>query len=86
MEYDFDMEDYPCPKCGAYEVRSRSCDVIGCDDGFCDEYDDDPINFAPGEELTICEECLGTGILRWCAKCGCDITQHEYLKNEEPTP
>lgn len=80
MTYDDDCEheDNPCPKCGEYEVRSRCCDVINCDDGYCDEHDDDPINFGPGEEFTMCRECYGTGHLRWCSKCGCDIGWKAY--------
>jgi hypothetical protein len=84
-DYDDDIQydDSPCPECGEYEVRSRDCYEITCDDGWCDEYEDDPINFAPGEEYTMCHECLGTGVLRWCAKCGCDITRREYFERNK---
>ncbi len=77
MDYDDDtqQEDEPCPKCGEYKVMSRYCDAINCDDGYCDEHDDDPINFGPGEEFTICHECYGTGLLRWCSGCGLDINR-----------
>ena len=75
-EYDDDSEADlyedlpPCPKFGSFETRSRHCQAWPCDDGYCDEYEDDPINYAPGEVLTLCRECWGTGIERWCAKCG----------------
>lgn len=67
-----------CPKCGEHELRSRYCDVIGCDDGYIDEHDDDPINFAPGEEYSVCQECFGTGRVRWCSKCGHDLSLAEF--------
>jgi hypothetical protein len=75
---DIQIEDEACPQCGAYEVRSRLCDQAYCDDGWCDEHESDPINFSPGEEYSMCNECLGTGILRWCSGCGFDITRYEY--------
>lgn len=78
IDDEIDLDDRPCPKCGAYEVCSRGCDEIHCDDGWCDEYEDDAINYAPGEEYTMCRECFGTGVLIWCRKCGFDITAHQY--------
>ena len=85
MCYDDDItyEDEACPRCGRHEVRSRYCDAISCDDGWCDEHDDDPINFGPGEEYSICRECWGTGKLRWCSECGLDITYAEYKRSKE---
>ena len=72
--------DTPCPNCGAHAVRSKSCEEWDCDDGWIDEHEDDPINFAPGEEYVMCDECCGTGNVTWCTKCGCDITRREYLE------
>lgn len=67
---DYDVEhEGKCPKCGHSPVHSRDC-INWCDDGYCDEHDDDPINFAPGERLVECDECKGTGIERWCPSCG----------------
>lgn len=88
MTDDYDDDDCfedlpPCPKCGSHETRSRHCSAFGCDDGYCDEADDDPINFAPGEEFSLCQECFGTGRERWCAACGCDIAAHNYHKQRE---
>ena len=83
---DIGSEEGPCPKCGEHELRSRSCGEINCDDGWCDEYEDDPINYAPGEEFTMCQECCGTGVVRWCSKCGFDVTLHEYNKRKRATP
>lgn len=68
-DYDIDF-DTPCPACGHHTTHFRHC--AECDSGFIDEHDDDPINFAPGEEFTVCQECCGHGIERWCPKCGAD--------------
>lgn len=72
-ELDYEITDEECPKCGEYDVRTRFCDSIGCEDGYRDEYDDDPINYSPGEMYSVCTECHGYGVLRWCAKCGHDL-------------
>lgn len=50
-------EDYDrrCPKCGHTPTRFRDC-LAGCDDGYFDLYEDDPINYMPGEEGEICTE------------------------------
>lgn len=69
FEDDFEIDDVGCPKCGS-ETRSRNCDALYCEDGYIDEYEEDAINFAPGEEFMRCNECFGTGIQRWCPKCG----------------
>jgi hypothetical protein len=77
LEYDID-----CPKCGQSPVHWRRCCELGCDDGFIDEYDEDPINCSPGE-LVRCESCHGTGIERWCPKCGLDLQVSEIRKARE---
>lgn len=69
---DYELDDISCPKCGHDPIRYRDCN--SCDDGYIDEYDDDPINFAPGEEVTPCQTCKGTGIQRWCPGCGLDLS------------
>lgn len=53
------------------------------DDGYIDGYEEDPINFSPGEELTVCEECKGTGFQRWCPGCGADFTD-VVLEGDRP--
>lgn len=69
MSYDIDFET-SCKKCGHDRVHYRSC-INFCNEGYHDEHDDDPINSPiPGIEYRICVECRGTGIERWCPKCG----------------
>jgi hypothetical protein len=82
-EEDFHEDLAPCPKCGSTETRSRTCSSFQCDDGYCDDYEDDPINFAPGEQFSLCQECFGTGVERWCSKCGLDISAYNYRKRLE---
>ena len=66
-----DIDDYEYDDDGPY------CDVCGCEldwehcwycggEGYFDEYDYDTINYAPGQELTPCPECHGTGNLDYC--------------------
>lgn len=45
-----------------------------CEDGWIDEYEFDPINYAEGEFQTRCRDCSGTGIERWCPGCGTDLS------------
>lgn len=71
-DYEIDS-DLDCPRCNHTPTHYRRCGVIGCDDGYFDEYDDDPINYGPGEALTRCSTCHGSGIERWCPSCGADI-------------
>lgn len=63
-----EMEDAPgsqvCPVCGA-ELEPTDCPECFGEECF-DEYDDDPINFAPGEEFYDCLLCVGSGIVWRC--------------------
>lgn len=70
---DYEIEEGPCPHCGNSIVHVRQCDGIFCEDGWIDEYNEDPINFAPGDSERECEECHGTGWQRWCPACGKDV-------------
>ena len=80
-DYEIDFET-PCPKCGHDRTHHRPC--IGfCDDGWIDEYDDDPINYMPGEEERLCLECWGTGTEWWCPECGLNIQKYNYWKENE---
>jgi DNA-directed RNA polymerase subunit RPC12/RpoP len=69
MTYEFDWEETGefCPQCGG-AFRIRSCEI--CDgEGEIDLYEEDAINFSPGE-TEYCEACSGTGIDEWCPNCG----------------
>lgn len=83
------MEDYEllyecsCPKCGHSPIHQRDCSNLMCQDGFEDEYDDDPINFYPGESIISCNECKGTGFQTWCPNCGKDLTGYEFQSDHD---
>lgn len=70
---DFE-EDYdtPCPSCRHVPTRYRDCNAIGCEDGYIDLYEDDPLWYDE-EDVEVCRECNGTGVQRWCPACGADI-------------
>jgi hypothetical protein len=82
MSDDYDFDDTACPKCGQCPTHSRHCDVIGCDDGWINQHDyDDPINFGVND-VERCDACNGTGIQRWCPKCGYDLQCGEYINGK----
>lgn len=67
-------EDYPdaqddvdefCPICGGYLEWVSCYSCFGA--GEFDLYDEDPINFSPGEEYERCEVCDGEGGYWVCA-------------------
>jgi hypothetical protein len=76
---DYMLDDGVCPDCGHAPVHWRTCSEIGCQDGWIDEYDDDPINYAPGEAYAMCATCRGTGIECWCPACGADLSGKELV-------
>lgn len=62
--------DVSCPHCGHSPIHWRDCANYCCDDGWIDMYEyDDPLWYDPGD-VERCEECRGTGIEKWCPKCG----------------
>ncbi len=66
--------DSSCMYCAHSPLHWRYCAELHCDEGSIDEYDDDPINFAPGKSMLICDECRGTGVEVWCPNCGQDLS------------
>jgi hypothetical protein len=71
---DYDFSDVACPKCGHTPTHYRECQGLFCDDGFVDEWEEDPINYMQGQEFSVCPECHGTGSEHWCPACGYDLT------------
>lgn len=84
MEDNYEWVDEACPSCG-FEgpTHGRDCDAFDCDDGYIDEYLDDPINYGPGESERRCSECYGTGFQHWCPKCGFDFQDPRNRKTVE---
>ena len=79
-DYEIDLSEVPCGRCGHSPLHFRHCNAIGCEDGMIDEYDDDPVNFAEGEEFSQCPECF-EGIQRWCPKCGWSWNDDQKTKD-----
>jgi hypothetical protein len=50
---------------------------LGCEDGYFDAYDDDPINNDEGD-LEICTECHGEGGWVVCAECNANNPDAEF--------
>jgi hypothetical protein len=67
--YDDDQLGDPCPKCEDLMLR-RDCTGIGCNDGFYDGYEDDPLWYDPGD-LVRCGDCDGRGFFEWCPNKAC---------------
>lgn len=78
MDDDYQLSDTVCPKCGHEPTHYRTCSNFGCEDGYIDDWEDDAINFSMGESYSMCQECWGTGIEKWCPKCGTDLSLLEY--------
>lgn len=77
-DYEVNFES-PCPACGNASTHWRRCSELSCDDGFLDEYEDDLVNYAPGDYVA-CGNCKGTGIEHWCPACGADVNEVEEVE------
>lgn len=49
----------------------------GCDDGYFDDYEDDPICNEPGD-ISLCPECHGKGGWQVCGECNRDNPDVEW--------
>lgn len=74
MSSDYEYSDCECPACGHTPTHERDC--YDCEDGEeCDCCDDicQGLGYCiHGDGMITCRECHGTGIVRWCPKCGAD--------------
>lgn len=79
-EFDFDL---PCSKCGHSPTKWMRCTNYACDDGWIDMYEyDDPMLFDEGD-MEPCQDCHGTGIVRWCGECGHELPPNEVKYDDE---
>lgn len=58
-----------CKHCGS-PMQWEDC-WNGCDEGYFDASDEDPINFSEGEEFEVCNVCNGREGWWWCANQKC---------------
>jgi len=49
----------------------------GCDEGYFDDYEEDPIECEPGE-ISTCQECKGKGGWRVCGECNANNPDVEW--------
>lgn len=68
-EMQADAVDDVCKKCGNL-LDWADCWQIDCEEGYYDEYEEDPINFAPGS-YRKCETCEGKGGWWYCPNPSC---------------
>lgn len=82
---DIGIDDKPCPACHHPYTHRIDCAALGCDDGWIDRYEEDPLWYDE-DDLEMCEECGGYGNLWWCPKCGYDMHQgaEEQPATNEP--
>lgn len=81
LDYGPMEEPESCPICGA-ELDWIDCEMCGGQGGF-DAWEEDPINFWPGEDWVVCEFCKGEG-----GYLGCPFaeTHDQEPLWEEPIP
>lgn len=72
QDEDVQINDTPCPTCGAHDTLCRTCWQCG-GEGYFDAYEDDPLWYQPGD-VEGCSTCKGTGGMHWCSECGHDFT------------
>ena len=74
-DYEIDSDDV-CPRCFHSPCHYRDCGELGCEDGWIDRFDEDPLWYDK-DKSEMCTECYGTGIERWCPKCGLNLQSPE---------
>lgn len=77
---DSEYIDGTCPECGHSRVLERRCSSM-CEEGFFDDSDEDYL--LPGTVMNECDECRGTGVVRWCPECGADLTGKDIFDDED---
>ncbi len=76
LHFDGKQETWICDKHGEVETGWVPC-WNGCDEGWFDDYEEDPIECEPGE-ISRCPECKGHGGWRVCAECNKDNPDVEW--------
>ena len=71
LTFDKLKDTYVCSIHGDVEDTGWVPCYAGCDEGYFDAYEDDPINEDPGT-FEACSECHGRGGFRVCMQCNLD--------------
>ena len=69
IDDDIDISEICCGECG-HSMFERRCTSLGCEDGYIDGYEEDPLWYDDGD-LIRCSECRGRGFFRWCPNDAC---------------
>lgn len=72
LNFDNKRDTYICPVHGDVgdDTGWVQC-CQGCDEGYFDEYEQDPMMYDPGD-ISTCEHCKGKGGFRVCGQCNYD--------------
>ena len=80
---DYQVDELPCPACGNSVTHSDDCldcdemgEVVEC----CDDICVGSGHCIHGDGMVACWECDGTGIRRWCPKCGANYWHAKSVK------
>ena len=76
--HDRAKDTFTCPKHGevTHQTAWVSC-YAGCDEGYFDAYDEDPLWADPGD-LEVCSECRGAGGFVVCGPCNLTNPDAEF--------
>lgn len=77
MIFDKQKDTWICEKHGEVDNTGWIRCWAGCDEGWFDDYEEDPIECMPGE-ISICSECKGQGGWTVCGECNADNPDVEW--------
>lgn len=77
FRFDKARDTWVCSVHGDVDMTAWVPCWAGCQDGYLDAYEDDPINCDPGE-LEMCDECCGHGGWTVCGQCNINNVDAEF--------
>jgi len=75
--FDQASDTWVCSVHGAVSLTGWVQCWHGCDEGFFDDYEEDPLNADPGD-ISPCRECRGKGGWMVCGECNADNPDVEW--------
>jgi len=77
FKFDLQRDTWVCSVHGEVDYCGWVPCWAGCDEGWFDEYEDDPNECEPGE-VSRCQECNGKGGWHVCGECNADNPDVEW--------
>lgn len=77
LTFDKAKDTHVCSVHGEVDYTGWVRCFNGCDEGYFDAYEDDPINETPGT-MEVCNECSGRGGFVVCGKCNANNPDVEW--------